>query len=258
MFWVPPCLATEKSRLGGRRNIELKDLYLDVSKNNGKTQIIHLFIGFGKPLPGKPSALRLPTPPMETPDPPSDTPGASKQVVLTPHDIPRSLRVYHFFKQLWLVLGVKLMEINSNWFSRYFHHPFWGVWAHPYFWVACHLEPKTSIYQSGVLMAHWRSEDEEYGGYINHRNETQVVSRFHETILRRWARIPTRLDDTKSLLMGPGCFTMFHQTSMKNCLFRVPGKIQWAYFTIAYILRDSRGIRGHQKPPAFLTFSNPT
>ena len=29
---------------------------------------------------------------METPDPPSDTPGASKQVVLTPHDIPRSLR----------------------------------------------------------------------------------------------------------------------------------------------------------------------
>ena len=30
---------------------------------------------------------------METPDPPTDTPGASKQVVLTPHDIPRSLRV---------------------------------------------------------------------------------------------------------------------------------------------------------------------
>ena len=27
---------------------------------------------------------------METPDPPNDTPGASKQVVLTPHDIPRS------------------------------------------------------------------------------------------------------------------------------------------------------------------------
>ena len=32
--------------------------------------------------------LRLPTPPMETPDPPGDTPGASKQVVLTPHGIP--------------------------------------------------------------------------------------------------------------------------------------------------------------------------
>ena len=27
--------------------------------------------------------------------------------------------VYHFFLQPWLVLGVKLMEINSNWFSRY-------------------------------------------------------------------------------------------------------------------------------------------
>ena len=26
--------------------------------------------------------------------------------------------VYHFFGQLWLVLGVKLMDINSNWFSR--------------------------------------------------------------------------------------------------------------------------------------------
>ena len=26
--------------------------------------------------------------------------------------------VYHFYRQLWLVLGVKLMEINSNVFSR--------------------------------------------------------------------------------------------------------------------------------------------
>ena len=34
---------------------------------------------------------------METPDPPNDTPGASKQVVLTPHDIPRILafRIAH-------------------------------------------------------------------------------------------------------------------------------------------------------------------
>ena len=39
------------------------------------------------------STLRLPTPPMETPDPPGANSGASKQVVLTPHDIPRSLRV---------------------------------------------------------------------------------------------------------------------------------------------------------------------
>ena len=34
---------------------------------------------------------------METPDPPGDTPGASKQVVLTPHDIPRSLRVGNIY-----------------------------------------------------------------------------------------------------------------------------------------------------------------
>ena len=42
-------------------------------------------------------ALRILTPPMETPDPPSDTPGASKKVFLTPHDIPRILRVFVFF-----------------------------------------------------------------------------------------------------------------------------------------------------------------
>ena len=39
-----------------------------------------------------PKPLRILNPPMETPDPPNDTPGASKQVVLTPHDIPRILR----------------------------------------------------------------------------------------------------------------------------------------------------------------------
>ena len=42
--------------------------------------------------PTKLPDLRILTPPMETPDPPSDTPGASKQVFLTPHDIPRILR----------------------------------------------------------------------------------------------------------------------------------------------------------------------
>ena len=31
-----------------------------------------------------------------------------------------------FFRQLWLVLGVKLMEINSNWFSRYT-----AIWMFP-------------------------------------------------------------------------------------------------------------------------------
>ncbi len=40
-----------------------------------------------------PSTLTILTPPIETPDPPNDIPGASKQVVLTPHDIPRILRV---------------------------------------------------------------------------------------------------------------------------------------------------------------------
>ena len=35
---------------------------------------------------------------METPDPPNDTPGALKQVVLTPHDILWSLRVTTHFK----------------------------------------------------------------------------------------------------------------------------------------------------------------
>ena len=38
-------------------------------------------------------ALRILTPPMETPDPPNGTPGVSKPPVLTPHDIPRILRV---------------------------------------------------------------------------------------------------------------------------------------------------------------------
>ena len=31
-----------------------------------------------------------------------------------------NLGKYYFFRQLWLVLGVKLMEINSNLFSRNF------------------------------------------------------------------------------------------------------------------------------------------
>ena len=42
------------------------------------------------------SSLRILTPPMETPDPPNDTPGALQQAVLTPHDIPRILRVGDF------------------------------------------------------------------------------------------------------------------------------------------------------------------
>ena len=34
------------------------------------------------------------------------------------YHIPTPWKVYHFFRQQWLVLGVKLMEINSNLFSR--------------------------------------------------------------------------------------------------------------------------------------------
>ena len=40
------------------------------------------------------AVLRILTPPTETPDPPNDNPGASKHVILTPHDIPRILRVW--------------------------------------------------------------------------------------------------------------------------------------------------------------------
>ena len=46
-------------------------------------------------------ALRILNPPMETPDPPNDTPGASKQVVLTPQDIPYgflgSVKISNFY-----------------------------------------------------------------------------------------------------------------------------------------------------------------
>ncbi len=40
-------------------------------------------------------------PPMETPDPPSDTPGPSKQMFLTPHDIPRILRAIVMLRLFW-------------------------------------------------------------------------------------------------------------------------------------------------------------
>ena len=42
-----------------------------------------------------------------------------------------NLGKYHFFRQLWLVLGVKLMEINSNWFSQVDYLPtFFGENGH--------------------------------------------------------------------------------------------------------------------------------
>ena len=45
---------------------------------------------------------------METPDPPNDTPGALKQVVLTPHDIPWSLRVLH------MQIGIVSQDIQAH------------------------------------------------------------------------------------------------------------------------------------------------
>ena len=48
---------------------------------------------------------------MDTPDPPNDTPGALKQMILTPHDIPWSLGVELFFYQiLWLPSGGSLFS----------------------------------------------------------------------------------------------------------------------------------------------------
>lgn len=53
--------------------------------------------------------LRILTPPMETPDPPIDTPVTSKQVFLTPNDIPRILRV-GAWKPLHLSSRIPLKE----------------------------------------------------------------------------------------------------------------------------------------------------
>ena len=47
---------------------------------------------------------------METPDPSNDTPGALKQVVLTPHDIPWRLRVGWFFRKQHTVAPSAIQE----------------------------------------------------------------------------------------------------------------------------------------------------
>ena len=60
----------------------------------------------------KSSSLRILTPPMETPDPPSDTPRASNKVFLTPHDIPKILRVQQ--KQIQCII---------SWHSQHRHIP---------------------------------------------------------------------------------------------------------------------------------------
>ena len=41
--------------------------------------------------------------------------------------MPGKPSVPFLFRQLWLVLGVKLLEINSNWFSRWL---FFGAFFH--------------------------------------------------------------------------------------------------------------------------------
>ena len=54
---------------------------------------------------------------METPDPPNDTPGTSKQVVLTPHDIPKILRECGFWLDLQgycLVVKRSVGELNQG------------------------------------------------------------------------------------------------------------------------------------------------
>ena len=61
------------------------------------------------------SALRILNAPMETPGPLNDTPGASKQVVLTPHDIPRVLRVRDMAFSEWTwTLVIRVLSVNSQ------------------------------------------------------------------------------------------------------------------------------------------------
>ena len=75
---------------------------------------------------------------METPDPPSDTPGASKQVFLTPHDIPRILRVLKFYHQTLKSFCLPLIEEklggknSSHWsdFPQFFGSG--DSWMYPY------------------------------------------------------------------------------------------------------------------------------
>ena len=62
------------------------------------------FTGFQPSTVGKSSNPKAPDPSLETRNPPNDTPRALKQVVLTPHDIPWSLREGFIFRILVEVL----------------------------------------------------------------------------------------------------------------------------------------------------------
>ena len=70
-----------------------------------------------------------PSPPlMETPDPPNDTPGASKQLVLRPHDIARILRVtyisrwwfqiFFIFIPIWGRFPIWRTYFSKGWFNH--------------------------------------------------------------------------------------------------------------------------------------------
>ena len=50
-----------------------------------------------------------------------------------------NIEKYHVLKQLWLVLGVKLMEINSNLFSRYGKKHTWTKSRYDFLGVLIHL-----------------------------------------------------------------------------------------------------------------------
>ncbi len=72
-------------------------------------------------------ALTILTPLIETPDPPNDTPGASKQVVLTPHDIPRILRVEK--KHPMLLHIPKSHSMGLVYWMDNFHGKCLGYWS---------------------------------------------------------------------------------------------------------------------------------
>ena len=54
--------------------------------------------------------------------------------------------VYHVFRQLWLVLGVKLMEINSILFSKYIYSNVPNVLTIQ-LWLASHNVPSDIFWQ---------------------------------------------------------------------------------------------------------------
>ena len=54
---------------------------------------------------------------METPDPPHDTPGALKQVVLIPHDMPWRLRVGEITHLLTFDPNKPVPGVHPNWIS---------------------------------------------------------------------------------------------------------------------------------------------